>query len=247
MKPIPWHKRVLEQRTSWGLVEKPCVICERTMYLPRSKAPLWQMCSPECRQKHSDNLKVARTRNCATCGEAFLVRPCHERKGIGKFCSHRCSGLSRADETGKRLAVHTRENHRLGRIRYRRGADHHNWKGGREAFLARQVWGPEQRDRQRAYWQANPEKVKEWRHNRRGRKYGRLPTGTIKRIGTLQRWRCAICRCPIAAAYHQDHIQPLSKGGLHEPRNIQLLCQSCNCKKHARDPMDYMRSLGRLL
>ena len=29
-----------------------------------------------------------------------------------------------------------------------------------------------------------------------------------------------------------DHIIPLSKGGTHEWKNIQLLCRKCNCEKH---------------
>jgi len=40
---------------------------------------------------------------------------------------------------------------------------------------------------------------------------------------------------------------PLARGGKHEPRNIQFLCEHCNLTKNARDPIDHMQSLGRLL
>lgn len=32
----------------------------------------------------------------------------------------------------------------------------------------------------------------------------------------------------------QDHIVPLAKGGLHDPRNMQPLCRPCNERKQAR-------------
>ncbi len=32
----------------------------------------------------------------------------------------------------------------------------------------------------------------------------------------------------------QDHIIPLSKGGLHTETNVVAACQSCNSKKHNR-------------
>ena len=36
------------------------------------------------------------------------------------------------------------------------------------------------------------------------------------------------------AAYHVDHIRPLSKGGLHHPDNLQVLLGSENSRKGAR-------------
>jgi hypothetical protein len=29
---------------------------------------------------------------CLVCGKEFLIKPCHERRGMGKFCSRRCQG-----------------------------------------------------------------------------------------------------------------------------------------------------------
>ena len=50
-----------------------------------------------------------------------------------------------------------------------------------------------------------------------------------------------------AGKMHVDHIIPLSKQGRNDRRNLQLLCVSCNLKKHARDPIDHAKSLGMLL
>jgi len=63
----------------------------------------------------------------------------------------------------------------------------------------------------------------------------------------MQRWKCAVCAVGIKDNYHLDHITPLARGGKHEPRNLQLLCPTCNVRKSAKDPIAYMRELGRLL
>lgn len=99
----------------------------------------------------------------------------------------------------------------------------------------------------RRYRSAHPDRVREWGRKRSACKINRLPRGTVRRIGELQKWRCAICRVSVREHYHVDHIMPLKLGGEHIPRNIQLLCPSCNVRKNAKDPITYMQSVGRLL
>jgi len=69
----------------------------------------------------------------------------------------------------------------------------------------------------------------------------------VLRIFSLQRGRCGYCRTSIRAGYHVDHIKPLSKGGSNWPRNIQLLCATCNVRKHAHDPIIFAQREGMLL
>lgn len=120
----------------------------------------------------------------------------------------------------------------------------------------------------RKYRAANPEKCKGfsrswWRKNhdlmiiyaqqRRARKRkaeGVFTKEDIKRIRKLQRNCCAepTCRRSLKKTKaHIDHIVALSKGGTNWPKNLQLLCGSCNSSKGARDPIEHARIKGRLL
>jgi len=105
-----------------------------------------------------------------------------------------------------------------------------------------------------AQWQKdNLEKValirKVTQGRRRAAKHGceTVRLADIKVIVQLQKGRCGYCRSHLGGDFHIDHIIPISKGGKHERRNLQALCPACNLAKHAKDPIDFARSLGRLL
>lgn len=62
----------------------------------------------------------------------------------------------------------------------------------------------------------------------------------VKRIG----------KCPCCGKVKKltiDHVKPLSKGGAHGKRNMQLLCSSCNSAKNNKDSIIFMQSRGFLL
>lgn len=109
-----------------------------------------------------------------------------------------------------------------------------------------------QLDRQ---WQAlNREKHLIYRrvseHRRRAAKRSSNGQHTADQINTLakkQRFLCACCRSRIKNGFHIDHITPLSAGGGNEITNIQLLCPSCNMKKHTKDPVLFMQENGYLI
>ena len=44
-----------------------------------------------------------------------------------------------------------------------------------------------------------------------------------------------------AGGHHLDHRVPLSKGGLHDDENLQLLCPACNSAKGAMMPGEWIR------
>lgn len=102
---------------------------------------------------------------------------------------------------------------------------------------------------ERRRYAENPVKSAIKSHGRRTRMAdgGTFTTDEVSAIRKMQKDKCAICRIPLRGNGHIDHIIALANGGLNNRRNLQILCPSCNGKKSAKDPIDYMRSLGRLL
>ncbi|WP_431860181.1 HNH endonuclease [Azospirillum sp.] len=76
---------------------------------------------------------------------------------------------------------------------------------------------------------------------------GSFTKGQVEELYSRQRGRCAGCGERLRRSYHRDHITPLSRGGRNDISNIQLLCQTCNQSKHAKDPVTWARSMGRLI
>ena len=76
---------------------------------------------------------------------------------------------------------------------------------------------------------------------------GKISKDVVNKLHSLQRGKCACCGLPLGSKYHIDHVLPLSLGGSNSDSNIQLLRASCNLRKHAKHPIDYMQSKGMLL
>lgn len=77
---------------------------------------------------------------------------------------------------------------------------------------------------------------------------GVYDAGIEGRLWGAQKGRCAACsKGLMRLGHHVDHIKPLARGGAHENVNLQLLCPTCNLSKGAKDPVDFMQSLGKLL
>jgi 5-methylcytosine-specific restriction endonuclease McrA len=228
-----------------------CVECGRDMWLPASKLSWYTRCGPECQRAGRAKAKEARRRECEKCGKIFYPRPRQIRMGQGHFCSQTCNEAGRnalaTPESLARAQAAMRELREAGKISYPKGEDHSSWKGGLGAAKRRRIESGKSAEQVRNYRRRNPEKAREFSHRRSERKVGRLPRGTIKSIGERQRWRCAVCSKSIKKKYHVDHILPLALGGGHEPSNIQLTCPPCNLRKGTKHPIDFMRSLGRLL
>lgn len=107
------------------------------------------------------------------------------------------------------------------------------------------------RMKQVAEWRkANPEAYRAQTQRRRAaetKANGSHTKDDIIRIFNAQGKKCAVCRVCISTKYQVDHIQPLSRGGSNDARNLQLLCGPCNGSKGPKDPIVWAQSKGLLL
>ena len=98
----------------------------------------------------------------------------------------------------------------------------------------------------------SPERKRTKKHRYRARRRGLLEASaehyTASEITVLlgrSRGRCAVCKKRRKLTV--DHIIALANGGSNAITNIQLLCRPCNIRKHARDALEFNRSMGLLL
>lgn len=115
-----------------------------------------------------------------------------------------------------------------------------------ERLIIERRWRENNRERDRELkrtWEhKNHEKMLEKKRNRRAvEKAGGKITAAQWRI-ILDRYgnKCINpeCQSPVGIKLQMDHVIPLKLGGTHTIDNIQPLCKSCNCRKHAKH-IDY--------
>jgi hypothetical protein len=244
-----WHEqRFTERKTA---VHSNCEICKRDMWLPLSKIGKYKTCGGECAITLEKRDVIARTRPCETCGKLFTPRKRQLDMGHGKVCSQKCNktGIAAANAPEAKKKSHESLMAAIANGTYvpATGPANPKWMGGIPAHRERMKALGKFAEYTKRYRKNNPEKVLEFSMRRKSRKYGRLPKGTIKELGEYQRWKCVVCFVGIKNNYHVDHIIPLAKGGTHVRENVQLLCPTCNVRKSAKDPIEFMQSRGFLL
>lgn len=55
---------------------------------------------------------------------------------------------------------------------------------------------------------------------------------------------CIWCHCECSSNFHVDHIVPLSRGGHHKLNNLAISCPTCNMRKGAKLPCEWVAQLN---
>lgn len=188
-------------------------------------------------------------KKCSKCGE---IKP-HEQFRVAKH--HRDGLTSQCAEcvnAGIRLWYQKNKSAR----KKTQAAWHEKNKARRNAqalaayYADKDTW----RMRTKEWAEKNPERWREMMRvsdsKRRALKAGAIGTFTekdVRAIFALQRGRCAVCKRELDKSFHRDHIIALASGGTNDKLNLQLLCKSCNSRKHKKDPIKFMQENGYLL
>jgi 5-methylcytosine-specific restriction endonuclease McrA len=93
----------------------------------------------------------------------------------------------------------------------------------------------------------NPEKNAARVRNRHARKKSAEGFHTAEDVARIRSRQGDKCNNPFCAKLlngtgHVDHILALKNGGSNWPRNLQLLCESCNSSKGAKNSFDWLLS-----
>jgi 5-methylcytosine-specific restriction endonuclease McrA len=108
--------------------------------------------------------------------------------------------------------------------------------------------GDAERERQKIYKHANPDKVANWEEKRKmlaaAQSDGTLTRGVVGRMFADAK-DCPYCCEPVSVGDKTlDHRNPLSRGGVHGVSNVVICCRTCNVRK--RDlPFDMWMKLVR--
>ncbi len=196
------------------------------------------------------------TKKCYKCGEVMDVNCFHNNKSrhdgknpMCKACIKMYDEKRIKENPEKRKA--TVDAYRAANIEKCRQAQK-NWynKDHERAIAVKNAWTKRNKEASsaiKAKWRhANICKTKEIAVSRKSAN-GNHSGEEVKVLYAKQKQKCACCYIALDDKYHKDHIIALKNGGTNDIANIQLLCQRCNLRKGARDPIEFMRSSGFLL
>lgn len=252
------------QRTG---IYRNCDKCGTEYYVPgwRMKGENYsKFCSMACVYEGRPPAKrKGLTLQCSHCSQDFYVA--QGRAETAKFCSRSCHAYGSPEKQAKAAkaagdAIRGTGFSEEEKKARKREADKRGYDKHKSERLKKN------RERYQQNKEAHAEAGKAWRENNRersnfisrvGKHRRRSAAGIytcedIDRIRDEQKGKCAFCRIKMQGSTGParetiDHIVAVSKGGTNWPKNLQLLCKSCNSKKHDKDAIDFAREHGMLL
>lgn len=246
--------------------EITCLQCAGTFTVIRKRN--WhnrKFCTPDCardakRAYRPDYLRGfakrkivyadAGTKTCRVCGLKKAVTCFHKSTNYADGRQGRCSDCTKAYA----LKIKGREtpDDRAKRLERQRPLKQAWKKANKDKVRAYTARTTAQNSARHAKWrEANPERFKVHlfasNHKRRALKKGGMTGRETKEWFDAQKKVCHWCGIDCSSLPTIDHVKPLSKGGEHVASNLVIACKSCNSRKHAKDPIEFAQSLGRLL
>jgi 5-methylcytosine-specific restriction endonuclease McrA len=184
--------------------------------------------------------------------ETKICNRCKIEKGIdnfrkangyknGVYSECKICNKERLNEWRKNNPEKYKDQHKRGLEKRRATGWAYNLKHRRDKYVKhpKVLLPPDERARreneQKKRWKKeNPHKLREYSSLRRAMVKGAKETERIDPLVVFDRDNgiCGICKHHIRGKYELDHIMPLSKGGNHTYKNIQLAHPKCNRKKH---------------
>lgn len=202
----------------------------RERYLARERERRANM-SPEERERVSMRRRAYYERN--------------RRRILAYQRRYRASAEGRATIRARAHEYHRTEAYRE-RDRARRMRHHERRKAMKRAYYRRLT-----RDGLPAWFKRRMNAHTRKRRARLANAEGEHTGADVVRLWHRQRGECVRCggrfgKRPDDGGYHVDHVTPLSRGGSNWPRNLQLLCPTCNVQKNDKTPAEYTLYLRRL-
>ena len=153
----------------------------------------------------------------------------------------------------EKVRAHAKQKYRKNRTRILAAQKIYNERNSERIVARVSAWVKENPERvrvnKRNWVIRNPDKVRlngARQAARRRNAPGTFTDADINRLFVSQKGECVYCRCQLDK-YDIDHIAPLARGGSNDPSNLQLLCEPCNSRKGARDPVEFAQSIGMLI
>lgn len=231
-------------------IKKHCQTCGKEFLVPPVRKDAKYCCHPCSVKRGSEHVSWNKELvSCEECGKMFHIKPSQKNKNKHSYCSRKCNGIAQGKIVSeksikkriiKKCVVCSSE------ISVK--PSHKDIEG---TYCSKECMSVDYKTR--LLKNNNPNfshgKAHIAGHYQRERRFaiGAYDKSYPEKLYYLQKGRCACCENKLNGKYQVDHIFPIARGGTNYKENLQLLCKSCNCRKHAIDPFVFANKNGKLL